>query len=268
MGEIEQAGREAEDSPVLDRVAQVGLVAYGITHLLIGWLCVQLALGDHSENPSARGAFQALARQPGGRFLVAAVAVGFLLLVVWRAVEAGFGHREQEGFARLRLRVSSAAQGVVYAVLGFLAAKTALGSGSSGGERGLTARVLALPAGSAIVAAIGLGIIAVAVGFAWFGFTERFAEHLDTEGKVGTSGALYLVAGRIGYLAKAIAFAIVGGLICYAGLSHRPSQSGGLDTALQKVLRQPFGPALLVAIGLGFGCYGLFCFARSRHIRR
>lgn len=268
MGEIEQAGREAEDSTAVDRVAQVGLVAYGITHLLIAWLVIQLVVGDHSENPSAGGAFQALAQKPGGKYLVAAVAIGLFLLVAWRALETGFGHRERDGLDRTRMRISSASQAVVYAALGFLAAKTAFGSGGSGGEKGLTARVMSLPAGPLLVVAVGVGILAVAIGFLVMGITERFAENLDTEGKLGTSGALYLVIGRVGYVAKAVAFAIVGGLVCYAGLTHKPSDSGGLDEALQKVLREPFGPVLLIAIGVGFGCFGLFCFAQSRHIDR
>jgi hypothetical protein len=34
------------------------------------------------------------------------------------------------------------------------------------------------------------------------------------------------------------------------------------------VLDQPFGPVLLLVIAAGIGCYGLFCFARARHLSR
>ena len=54
----------------------------------------------------------------------------------------------------------------------------------------------------------------------------------------------------------------------YAGITHEPGKSGGLDAALQKVLEQPFGQVLLIAIGVGIACYGLFCFARARHLDR
>ncbi|MBV9832435.1 MAG: DUF1206 domain-containing protein, partial [Marmoricola sp.] len=43
--EAEELGRRAEDSTWLDVVARIGLVAYGIVHLLIGWLSLQLAFG-------------------------------------------------------------------------------------------------------------------------------------------------------------------------------------------------------------------------------
>ena len=62
-----------------------------------------------------------------------------------------------------------------------------------------------------------------------------------------------------------MAFGIVGALFLYAGLTHDPKKSGGLDQALHKVLQQPFGPFLLGLIALGLACYGLFCFARARH---
>ena len=132
----------------------------------------------------------------------------------------------------------------------------------------MTAKVMDLPGGQWIVVAAGLAIIGYAGNLAWRGWKEKFAEHLDTEGKLGNSGAAYLLLGKVGHIAKGIALAIVGGLFCYAGITHEPGKSGGLDEALQKVLQQPFGQVLLIAIGVGIGCYGLFCFARARHLDR
>ena len=116
--------------------------------------------------------------------------------------------------------------------------------------------------------AVGLAIIGYAGNVAWRGWTEKFAEHLETEGKLGYSGAATSSSARSATSPRAVALAIVGGLFCYAGITHEPSKSGGLDAALQKVLEQPFGPYLLIAIGVGIACYGLFCFARARHLDR
>ena len=41
-------------------------MAYGVVHLLIAWLALQLAFGDHSENASSQGALRELASQPFG----------------------------------------------------------------------------------------------------------------------------------------------------------------------------------------------------------
>ena len=126
-----------------------------------------------------------------------------------------------------------------------------------------------LPAGQWIVAAVGLGIIGVRrrLRLARAG-REKFGEHLETEGKLGWSGAGYLLLGQVGHIAKGIALALVGGLFLYAGITHEPGKSGGLDQALQTLLRQPFGPVMLIAIGAGIACFGLFCFARARHLDR
>src|ERR1700712_1628838 len=100
--EADRLGREAEDSDALDVVARIGLVAYGVVHLLLGWLAIQLALGHSDKSASTTGAMHELSRQPFGTVLVWAVAVGMFLLVVWRAIEAAFGHRDEDGGERLR----------------------------------------------------------------------------------------------------------------------------------------------------------------------
>jgi type IV secretory pathway VirB2 component (pilin) len=262
-------GREAEDSDALDVVARIGLVAYGVVHLLLGWLAIQLALGHTGKNASTTGAMHELARQPFGTVLVWAVAVGMALLVVWRAVEAAFGHREKEGGERLRKRLVSVMKAVIYAALAASAVKVATGSGSSGGgSKGLTAKVMGWPGGQWLVAAAGLAVLGYAASLVRRGWTEKFAEDLETEGLMGTSGAAYLVIGRVGYIAKGVSVGLVGALFVVAGIDHDSSKSGGLDQALQKVLQAPGGPIAIVVIGVGFACYGLFCFARSRHLDR
>src|SRR3954453_13098108 len=94
QGTAERLGDRAQNSEWLDRAIRLGLVAYGVVHLLVGWLVLQLAFGDRSENASNKGAMQELARQPFGEVLVWAVALGMFLLVVWRLLEVFGGHRE------------------------------------------------------------------------------------------------------------------------------------------------------------------------------
>ncbi len=269
MDDPDVLGRKAEQSDALDHAARIGLVAYGVVHLLIASLAVQLALGDN-ENASAQGALAALARQPFGQAMVWAVAIGLYLLVLWRALEAGFGHREEDGGDRWRQRAGSVLKAVIYGALGVTATRVAISDGGSGGggSKGTTAKLMDLPGGQWLVVAAGLAVLGYAGRLVWRGWTEDFADHLDTEGKLGWSGSGYLLLGRIGYVAKGIALAIVAGLFCYAGVTHEADKSGGLDQALQKVLEQPFGPYLLLAMAAGIGCFGLYCFARARHLDR
>jgi hypothetical protein len=264
-----RAGAELEQSTALDAVARIGLVTYGAVHLVLAWLALQLAIGHTSKDASTAGAMRELAGQPLGTPLLWSITVGMFLLVLWRLEEAAVGHREHTGVGRGWRRVLSAGKAVVYGAIGASALRVATGHSSSGrGPRGWTAQVLAWPAGPAIVAVAGLAVIGFGVGLVVVGWTGKFAERMDAGGRTGANGTLYRWLGRVGYVAKGCAVGVVGGLIGYAGLTHDPDRSGGLDQALQRLLQQPGGPALTVGIGAGLGCFGLFCFAWSRHLDR
>jgi hypothetical protein len=270
MGEMtdraEDLGKQARNSDWLDYAIRAGLVCYGVVHLLVGWLALQLALGERSENASNKGAMQELTQQPYGEVLVWAIAIGMFLLVIWRILEALFGHQEKQGGDRLKARAVSAGKAVIYAVVGITALNVAIGSKSSKGGSTWTQTVMDWPAGQWIVAAVGIAVIGYGANHVFRGFTEKYAKHLDAEGKSGHSGKAYILFGKIGYVGKGIAIAIVGGLILYGGLTHDASKSGDLDQALHKVLTYPFGQVLLIIIAAGLICYGLFCFARARHL--
>jgi len=53
-----------------------------------------------------------------------------------------------------------------------------------------------------------------------------------------------------------------------AAFTHHAKKSGNLDQALHSLLSYPFGQVLLILIAAGIACYGLFCFARARHLSR
>ena len=80
----------------LDRGVRVGLSAYGTVYLLMGWVALQLAFGDHAERASSSGAIQELARHELGRVVVSAIAFGMGTLVLWRLLEVVVGHRDKE----------------------------------------------------------------------------------------------------------------------------------------------------------------------------
>lgn len=71
--------------------------------------------------------------------------------------------------------------------------------------------------------------------------------------------------GQIGYIVKGAAFAIVGGLFGWAGITYDPEKAGGLDDALRTVNRAPFGAGLLTLMAFGLACFGICLFAWARH---
>ena len=267
--QAEQAGRRADNSEWMDRAVRVGLVSYGVVHLILAWLAIRLAFGDGGGSASSKGALHELAQTTPGRISLYVVAVGFLALALWQGLEAIWGHRAEDGGKRLVKRLTSAAKVVLYASLAITAFRTAIGSSSGGtGTDGITAKVMSMPGGTVLVGLVGAAILVVAGFLAHRGWTEKFRSKLESDGKTGKDGSAYVTFGKVGYLGKAVAIAIVGSLFGYAALTHDPQKSGGLDEALHRLLQQPFGSPVLVLIALGFACYGLFCFAWAKHLDR
>ena len=267
--EAEQAGRKADDSEWMDHAVRVGLVSYGVVHILIAWLALRLAFGDSGGSASSQGALHHLAQNTPGRLSLYVVGVGFLALVLWQGLEAVWGHRDEDGNKRTFKRATSAAKVVIYASLALTAFKTASGSSTGkGGTDGFTAKLMDLPGGQVLVGLVGLGILVVAGFLGHRGWAEKFRSKLQAQGKSGREGRAYVLFGKAGYLAKAVALAIIGVLFLYAAFTHNSKKSAGLDQALHEVLQQPFGAPVLVVIALGLGCYGVFCFAWARHLDR
>lgn len=270
-GDVERAGREADHSDLLDAGVRFGLVAYGLVHLVIAWLALQLALGDRQDRLDRRGAVHQLAEQPFGKVAVVLVAVGMGVLVLWRLLELVVEHRDEDAGERWRHRAIAAAKGIAYGAIAASALSVLLGHGSTESgqeEESWSARVLSWPAGAWLLSAVGLALLGYTVGMCWRGLTGRHRKHLDAEGRSGESGRLYLLVGTIGYVAKGLAFGIVGALVIWAAATHDPEKSGGLDQALGRLLKEPAGPWLLAAIAVGLGCYGLFQLVRARHLSR
>lgn len=259
---------QVTDNVWFERTVRVGLVAYGVVHLLIAWLALQLAFGHQSSSASQQGALHNLARQPFGTELLWIVAIGLFALAIWQATQVWWGHRSEDNPKQLFKRVGSAGRVVIYAAIGISAIETAVGSGSSSQNQKsqqTTAQLLALPFGRLLVAGVGIVIIVVAVVHAKRGLTESFTKDLTGGATSGSSGTVIVRLGQVGYIAKAVAFFVLGGLFIWAAWTYDAKKAGGLDQALATLLGEGFGPWLLVVVALGIGCFGLYCFAWARY---
>ncbi len=258
---------QAADSAPLELLARVGLIAYGIVHLLIGWLALQIAWnGSSGRSADASGALKTLAGQPFGKALLWLIVIGLVALALWQASTAIWGHRHRDPAKRTRKRITSGARAVVYAALAYSAASVARGAGasSSQSQREATAGVLDWPGGPVIVVVAGLLVIGVGVAHIAKGLKQSFLDDLDTSSmSVKTREAVGRL-GSGGYLAKGVALGVVGGLLTYATVTH-DRQRAGLDGAMQTIADQPFGKFLLTAVAAGFVAFGLFAFIQSRY---
>jgi hypothetical protein len=261
VSNAQTTAKQVENSEWLERAVRIGLASYGVVHLLIAWLALQLAFGNSSGAANQRGAMRQLAQQSFGKPLLWVIALGFVALAIWQAFDAVWGHRKHDGAKRTFKRVGSAGKVVLYLVLAYTAVKTAVGSSSSSSSKdGMTATVMSWPMGQVIVGLGGLAIVAVGGYLVSRAVRKSFENDLQPQATSGATGTTVVRLGQIGYTAKGVALAIVGLLFIWAAVTYDPKKAGGLDAALHRLVAQPFGPWLLAVVAVGIGCFGVFCF--------
>ena len=246
----------------------VGLVSYGIVHLVLAWIALQVAFGGGGGgggDASTQGALKQLAGQPFGAVLMWVMAVGLFTLVLWQGLEAAFGPQGEDLKDQVKDRGRAVGRALVYLALGVTAVRLAVGagSGSQNTEQTVTARLLAVPFGRVLVVVVGLAVIAVGVSQIVKGVQQKFTRELRS----GVSRPVRML-GLVGYVAKGVALVIVGLLFGYAAISYDADKAGGMDAALSTIRDQPFGTVLLAVMAAGIACFGLFCFVWAKNAKR
>ncbi|GAA4737531.1 DUF1206 domain-containing protein [Modestobacter marinus] len=277
MGTSGTAARadQAGSSDTLEHLARVGLVAYGIVHLLLAWLSLQLAWGGSGDSADQSGAMATLAEQPFGKPLLWVLAAGLIALALWQLAEVlrhraglhGSGDARKDALATIAKAI---AKTVIYLVLAYTAIRFATGGGQSGSgqEEQTVAGVLGWPGGRYLVGAAALALLGVGAYLVHKGVTKRFLKEIDTADASATQRRLIERLGQVGYPAKGVALAVVGGLLGWAAITFDADKAGGLDDAMHTVLSAPFGQALLTLVALGIAAFGVFCLFRARFPER
>jgi hypothetical protein len=267
---VERA-RAVTDHPVLTHLARTGLIAYGAMHLLIGYLALRLAWRVRGADADQTGALQTVADGPGGTVLLWGIGLGMLALALWQAGEVLLWWRGLLDRAhRLRTALVCAkclAKALVYAVLGITALLFAVGAGYEADQRlqDLTDSTLEIPGGSVLVGAVAVGVVAVGLYSLVRGFTGGFMRDIDLPAAPDRWEPLIEGIGRVGYVAKGIAFGLVGILLWQAARSADVSTATGLDGAMTAIAGVRAGPWLLSAVAAGFAAFGVYALARARY---
>jgi len=141
-------------------------------------------------------------------------------------------------------RCGYAAKGIVYLIIGIIAIQVAAGAGGAvTDQKGALHTILQQPFGHVLLAIVTVGL----VGFALWCFIQAA---FDTEGKGNTAKG---VVSRLGYAAIGLSYvALAFGalqLVIGVGSGGKGSNASTQDgTAL--LLKQPFGPFLVILVGL------------------
>jgi hypothetical protein len=265
----ERAAMQAADSGPVKALGRVGLIAYGLVHLLVAYLAVRLATGSGAKADKT-GALQTIAEQPAGRLLLWVLTAGLVALTVWQLAEASWGHQYRRPQRRRTLqRLVSLGEAAVAGVLAFSSFKVASGkAGKSKGEKtAFVDKVFDWPAGELLVAVVGLGIVAVAAYLVYRGMARRFVDDLDLAGAEPHARDAAIRLGQVGWTALGVAYGIIGLLITYSAVTYDPAKATGMDTALKALAGQPYGTLLLLIVAAGLACFGIYCLFDARYRR-
>jgi Domain of Unknown Function (DUF1206) len=265
---VKQGTRRAADSPAAHLLARAGLTARGVIYILIGWVAILVALGHSSQEADQQGALQMLAGKPYGLVSLWLLGIGFAAYALWRLSEAAFGVTGEPPGAGPRLK--SLGRAAIYA--GFACLTFAVISGSQRSQtrqqQDLTATAMHHPAGRWLVGIVGLAVVIAGLALVAQGARRKFMKYLRTSQMSPKTRRAVEYLGVVGTIARGLVFALAGVLVIDAAITHKASESGGIDKALLTLRDQPLGEFLMILAALGlvvFGIYGL-CEARWRRV--
>jgi hypothetical protein len=268
-GSIAAKGRRAGQSPWVERLGRVGLVAKGVLYAVVAILALKVALGGREESPDRQGALRTIAEQPFGQGLLILLALGLAGYAVWRLAQGILDRdNEGEGMKGLAKRGTAVAKAGWYGVLCALTVSTLVGnSGGSGNEQQTTAGVFDRPGGRYLVYAAGLAFLAAAVFNGYRAVTCKFNKKLKTGEMNDAEEAAATGVGVLGHLARLVVFGLVGIFLVRAAWQFDAKEARGLDGALLEVAQAPYGGLLLGAVAAGLFAYALYCFVQARYRR-
>src|SRR5450631_4126762 len=179
--------RRAGNSRAVEAMARGGLAARGLTYLVIASIAAQIAVSRATKSADPHGAFEDVASQPFGRFLLIVLALGFAAFALWRWSVAAVGSPGAGGKSAVTKwgrRLGALATGFVYTGLCVTAIRVVAGrsaSSSTQQQQSTTAWLLGLPLGRALVIAIGVGVVMGGCVVIWWAFSRKFEKNLATE---------------------------------------------------------------------------------------
>jgi uncharacterized protein DUF1206 len=249
-------------------LARVGLVAKGVSYVLVGVLAIKVALGAGGETTSRTGALQAVADEWFGKALLIGLALGFAAYALWRLAQTFFeADDDAKGWGK---RAGYFARAAIYGGLTYSCIKLlAGGHEESQNEKAhkATAEALSWPAGRWIVGAAGVAVAVAGLANLYRAITRNFEKKWNQQQMSEVERKWGARVGVVGMLARFVVFGLIGVFVVKAAVDYRPSDAIGVDGALAKLASHTYGTWLLGATAAGLIAYAVYCFVDARYRR-
>lgn len=250
-------------------VARIGFASIAVVYMTIGFLALLLAAGRGGQALDQRGAIDALDRLPGGKLLLAVLALGMAGYAIWRLLQGTMDLEEKGKKAKgMAIRLGYMASGLAYASLAVYSLKVVVGGASSGDPgKGFSAWLLSNKAGAVILGALALAVIGWGLWHFVKAYKEKFMKHVNTGQMSGTERTWMRRVGKLGLSARGAVLITLGILGISAARHHDPDEVQGFDGALRELASQPYGTYILGVVALGLIAYGLYWAFNVRYRR-
>jgi hypothetical protein len=108
----------------VEPVARIGFASIAVVYMTIGFLALLLAVGKGGETIDQRGAINVLEGLPGGKVLLAIIALGMAGYALWRFLQGTMDLQEKGNDVKgVAIRLGYIGSGVAYASLAFYTLK-------------------------------------------------------------------------------------------------------------------------------------------------
>jgi hypothetical protein len=230
-------------------IGRAGLAARGIVYLTVGALAAMAGLGiGNGKLVDQKGAVRALSTSsPYGDVVLWVIAIGLACYVLWRFSQVVLaGGPEFKGAKGMGKRAVALVSGLAYASLSFTAFAQALGRARSGKGDGAqqqgAAWLISQPLGQWLVGVVAALIAGAAIAQFARAYTASFTKHLRGGGLTADQELWARRAGRAGFAARGVAFALVAWFFAQAALQNDAGEAGGLAAVLQTLRRNAPAP--------------------------
>ena len=251
-------------------IAQCGLSAKGFVYVLLGVIAFMATFhikGQSSENADTSGALNFLNTSFAGQWLMPLLAIGLLCYTIWRFIEAA---RAAKGADKKWKKAGRYfLSGLVYLSVSFTAFRIVMKKSTNNGDsqQQFAAELLSKPYGQWLLGIVALLIAAIGVYQVYYGLSEKYKKHVQKMNLNKNSSSLMLGAGKIGYVARGVVWAIISYLMLQAALMASSEKAGDTGKAFGAIDNTLVGAYLPAALGIGLIAYGVFNFVRARYER-
>lgn len=269
---VEGEAREAETElagverrPWFRWLARGGLGARGVIYAILAYLALDVATNGHSPAAtSGTGALEEVARQPGGWGLLVALSVGLAAYGAWRLLQALSGRenprRPRGRWVRFGWAVIAVVYGALCAHAAELLERARTGTGT---PQPFVAQMLRWPAGSALLGAVGVGLLIGGASLAAWGALHDYERELRLGRIPRPSRVAVRALGAAGDAARGFVVGLVGAFLLDSALADDPAQAKSVDQALRSLLHAPAGPAIVAVVATGMACFAVYSFCEA-----